>query len=395
MDIIETERIHTSGVYRKRELAIVSGHGASLQDQKGRQFIDCMSGIGVANVGHSHPSVVAALTAQAKKLINCPESFFNDSRATLLQSLAAVLPTDMDRLFLCNSGTEAVEGCLKFARISTGRTDFIASVRGFHGRTLGALSATHKLKFRKPFQPLVPGFHHVRFNNIEDMERTIGRDTAAVVLESVQGEGGVRPATPEYLQQVRRLCAKNGALLIVDEVQTGFGRTGRYFGFEHMGVVPDLVAMGKAIAGGFPMGAIGIGPTVKGLVPGSHGSTFGGNPLACAAGLATLKVIDQEQLVPRAARLGNHFLMRLGKIQSPLIREVRGLGLMVGVDLKVRAAQVVEELMKRGVLALTAGTTVLRFLPPLVINQEDLDTVVKQFEETLTKMETAGGGRTR
>ena len=283
MNTIQLEQQHTSGVYGKRDLAIVRGEGALIWDDEGNEYIDCVAGIGVANVGHCHPAVSAAIAAQAQTLITCQEMFYNDKRAQLLEALVAVLPDGLDRIFLCNSGTEAIEGAIKFARLSTGRTNIVAAMRGFHGRTYGALSATHKKDYREPFLPLVPGFSHVPFENIEKMKTAVTDQTAAVILEVVQGEGGVRPGSSEYFKAVRQLCDETGALLIIDEVQTGFGRTGRWFASEHVGIVPDLLALGKAIAGGVPMGAIAIGPRVTELPTGVHGSTFGGNALACAA----------------------------------------------------------------------------------------------------------------
>jgi acetylornithine/LysW-gamma-L-lysine aminotransferase len=311
--------------------------------------------------------------------------FYNDRRAQLLEKLVSILPDGLNRIFLCNSGTEAVEGAIKFARLSTGRTNVVAAMRGFHGRTYGSLSATHKKDYRNPFMPLVPGFSHVPFENIEKMKTAVTDQTAAVILEVVQGEGGVRPGTAEYFQAVRQLCDETGTLLIIDEVQTGFGRTGRWFASEHVGITPDLMAMGKAIAGGVPMGAIALSPRVAELPTGVHGSTFGGNPLACAAAIATLQTIQEENLANRSAELGAYFQERLQQIESPLIREVRGLGLMVGIELKIHAMPIVNALMARGVMTLTAGTTVLRLLPPLVITREELDQVVEAIEAVLAE----------
>ncbi len=387
MNIIETESNYSSGVYGKRDVVIVRGEGTRLWDENGRAYIDCVAGIGVATVGHCHPTVAAAISQQAQTLITCQEMFYNDQRAALMEKLVSILPGDLDRLFLCNSGTEAVEGALKFARLTTGRPNVVAAVRGFHGRTLGSLSATHKKKYRDPFGPLVPGFSHVAFGNIDVMTTAVTDETAAVILEVVQGEGGVRVGDPAYFAAVRQLCDERGALLIFDEVQTGFGRTGRWFACEHSGVVPDLLAMGKAIAGGVPMGAIGLGARVQGLTPGVHGTTFGGNPLACAAALATLAVIESEDLVQRAEENGRYFRARLSAIKSPLIREVRGQGLLVGIELRVRAMELVRRLMEHGVLTLTAGPTVLRMLPPLVISRAELDEVVEAVKSGLDEME--------
>lgn len=386
MNTIQLENNHTSGVYGKRAVTIVRGEGAVVWDENGRSYLDCVAGIGVANVGHAHPTVVAAIARQAQTLITCPEMFYNDQRARLLGELTAVLPGNLNRVFLCNSGTEAVESAIKFARLSTGKSGVVAAMRGFHGRTLGALSATHNPKYREPFAPLLPGFAHVPYGNLDKLAAAIDDETAAVLLEPVQGEGGVRPGDVGYLQAVRALCDERGVLLILDEVQTGFGRTGQWFACQHANVVPDLLTMGKAIAGGVPLGAVGIGSRVTGLKPGLHGSTFGGNPLACAAALATLEVYEAEQLVARSARLGVYLQERLAEINSPLIREVRGLGLLVGIELRIRASQVVEKLMERGILALTAGSTVLRLLPPLVITEAQLDAVVEAIAAVLGEL---------
>ncbi|MBS1252579.1 MAG: [LysW]-aminoadipate semialdehyde transaminase [Anaerolineales bacterium] len=383
MDVIELERQFASGVYPKREVAIVQGEGALVWDAEGREYIDCVAGHGVANLGHCHPAVAKAIAKQAQTLITCPEVFHNDRRGELLSQLTAHLPDGLTRIFLCNSGAEAVEGAIKFARLSTGRPGIVATMRGFHGRTLGALSATWKRKYREPFEPLVPGFSHVPFDNLERMAQAVGEDTAAVLVEIVQGEGGVRPGSPEYFQGLRELCDERGAHLIVDEVQTGFGRTGCWFAVEHAGIVPDLMCLGKAIAGGVPMGAVAIGPAVSELPTGVHGSTFGGNPLACSASIAALEAFEREGLTQRSAEMGAYTQERLRAIQSPLIREVRGLGLMIGVEFKTRVTPVLRDLMERGVLALPAGTTVLRLLPPLVISRDQIDTVVAAIAATL------------
>jgi acetylornithine/LysW-gamma-L-lysine aminotransferase len=383
MDVIELERQFTSGVYPKRDVAIVRGEGTRVWDAEGQEYIDCVGGHGVANLGHCHPKVVEAIAQQARTLITCPEVFYNDRRAELLSRLSARLPDGLNRIFLCNSGAEAVEGAIKFARLSTGRPGIVATMRGFHGRTLGALSATWERKYREPFEPLVPAFSHVPFNNLDRMAQAVSDDTAAVLVEIVQGEGGVRPGSAEYFQGLRKLCDERGVLLIVDEVQTGFGRTGRWFAVEHAGIIPDLICLGKAIAGGVPMGAVAIGPAVAELPAGTHGSTFGGNPLACAAAVAALEAYARESLIQRSAEMGRYLLDRLQTIESPLIREVRGLGLMVGIELKTRVTPVLQGLMERGVLALPAGPTVLRLLPPLVISREEIETVIRAIDATL------------
>lgn len=388
--VIALERRFTSGVYPKRDVAIVRGRGARVWDAAGREHIDCVGGHGVANLGHCHPAVTEAIARQAQMLITCPEVFYNDRRAEFLARLVERLPEGLERVFLCNSGAEGVEAAIKFARLSTGRPGIVATMRGFHGRTLGALSATWERKYRRPFEPLVPGFTHAPFDNLEAMEKAVGDETAAVLVEIVQGEGGVRPGSRAYFQGLRRLCDERGALLIVDEVQTGFGRTGRWFACQHHGLVPDLMCLGKAIAGGVPMGAVAIGPRVAELPTGSHGSTFGGNPLACAAALAALDAYEREGLVERSAELGAYLLDRLRALDSPLVREVRGLGLMLGIELKRRVTPVLQALMARGVLALPAGSTVLRLLPPLVIKREELETVAEAIGEVLAEMDLKG-----
>jgi acetylornithine/LysW-gamma-L-lysine aminotransferase len=380
----EIETRYEVGVYPKRDVVIVRGQGALLWDEVGREFIDCVGGQGSVNVGHAHPAVAAALADQANRLITCPGIFYNDRRAELLQALARVTPEGLDRFFLCNSGTEAVEGAFKFARLATGRTEIVAAMRGFHGRTMGALAATWEKKYREPFQPLMPGVRHVPFDNLEAMDRAITEDTAAVLLEPVQGEGGVRPATEGYLRAVAELCRQRGVLLIDDEVQTGFGRTGRMWACQHEEVVPDILCIAKSIAGGLPMGAVALGPRVGEIPSGVHGSTFGGNPLACAAALAALRVIEDEGLVQRAAENGAYLMAGLRGIASPLIREVRGKGLMVGVELKEKVQPYLQALLGREVLALPAGPTVLRLLPPLVITRDQIDRVLAAITGVLS-----------
>ena len=378
------------GVYQKRDLVIVRGDGARVWDEAGREYVDCVAGIGVANVGHCHPAVVAAIQSQAARLITCNEIFYNDARARVLERLDRITPEGINRFFLCNSGTEAVEGAIKFARMATGRKHVVAAMRGYHGKTLGSLSATWERKFKEPFAPLVPDFSHVPYNNAAEFEKAIDAQTAAVILEPIQGEGGVRPATAEFLQAVRRACDEKGALLIIDEIQTGFGRTGRMFACEHFGILPDILTMAKGIAGGVPMGAIGIDRRVGEIEKQSHTSTFGGNPLACAAATAAIDVLVGQELPRHAAEMGAYFVERLRAMASPRVREIRGLGLMIGLELKEKAGPFAQALMQEGVLALLAGTTVLRFLPPLVISREQIDHVVDALAKVLAAGARAG-----
>lgn len=384
MTIQDLENQYTSGLYTKRPIAVVRGDGAHLWDSDENEYIDCVGGQGAGNLGHANPAVAAAITEQAKTLISCPEMFYNDRRAELEQKLISIAPNGLKRLYLCSSGTEAVEACLKFARVATGRKEIVATMRGFHGRTIGALSATWEKKYREPYEPLWPGFKHVIYNDLAALDAAITDQTAGVILEVVQGEGGVRPGTPEFLLGAQKLCRERGAMLIIDEVQTGFGRTGKMFASEHYGLEPDLMALAKSIAGGLPMGAALIGERVGALPPQVHGSTFGGNPLVCAASLAAINYLQTEQLPQHAAELGAWFMDELKKIQSPQIREVRGLGLMVGIELKQKVTPYLQALMAQGVLALPAGLTVMRFLPPLVIEQSDLEKVVAVVNTVLT-----------
>jgi len=380
-EIQALEDQYTSGVYTKRPVAIVRGLGARLWDADGKEYIDCAGGQGAANLGHANPAVASAIAAQAQVLISCPEMFYNDQRALLEQKLSTL--SGMGRVFLCNSGTEAVEAGLKFARLLTGRSRVVAAMRGFHGRTMGALSATWEKKYREPFEPLVPGFSHIAYNDQAALDAAVTDQTAAVILEVVQGEGGVRPGDPAFLRLAQELCRQRGALLVIDEVQTGFGRTGKLFAHQHYNLEPDILCVAKSMAGGLPMGAALLHRRFAPLPGQVHGSTFGGNPLACAASLAALGFIEDNHLAEKALVLGDWFKSRLARIESPLVREVRGLGLMVGIELKQKVTPYLHELMAQGVMALPAGLTVMRFLPPLVISQEDLAVVVSRVTDVL------------
>jgi len=382
MNIIESESKHTSGLYTKQPIIMVRGQGASLWDVDGNEYIDCAAGHGVANLGHAHPKVAAAIAEQSTQLVTLFETFYNDKRAALMDKISTLVP-GLERVFFCNSGTEAVEAALKFARVSTGRKEVIAAMRGFHGRTMGALSATYNKKYKEAFEPLVPGFSHVAYNNISALEVAVTDRVAAVILEAVQGEGGVYPADPAYLQAARRICTDHGTLLILDEIQAGLGRTGKMFAFQHSDITPDIVCIAKSLAGGLPMGAVLFGDSVKNLAPGLHGSTFGGNPLACAAALAALTAIQEEDLPGQAAAKGAYLMEALQSIESPLIREVRGLGLMVGIELKQKVAPYLQALQDRHIIALNAGLTTIRLLPPLVITRDQLDRVVLALTEVL------------
>lgn len=384
--LMALEDAHSSGAYSKRDLEIVRGDGAWLMDSRGRRYIDCVGGQGAANLGHGHPAVIAALEAQMRDLMICPELFHNPVRARYQAALCQA--AGMARVFLCSSGAEAVESAIKIARLTTGRRGVIAAMRGFHGRTLGALSATWEKHYRDPFAPLVPEFTHIPFNNLDRLADALTADTAAVILEVVQGEGGVHAAAPGYLAAARDLCAQNGTLLILDEVQTGFGRTGQLFAHQYDGVTPDLLCLAKSIGGGLPMGAVLMHESIPPLPAGTHGSTFGGNPLACAAGLAVLDVLQSTDLVKRTQARGAEVMQYLREHVSPrAAREVRGRGLMIGIELRGKVAPVLRALSERGVLALPAGPTVLRLLPPLVIEDDALwqaaETIVEVVNDVL------------
>lgn len=385
-DIINLENAFTSGLYTKRPIAISHGRGARLWDSDGKMYIDCVGGQGAANLGHANQAVARAISEQALELISCPEMFYNQKRALLEKTLIEL--TGLQRVFLCNSGAEANEAAIKFARITTGRTEIVAAMRGFHGRTLGALSATWEKKYREPFEPLVPGFSHFPYNDLNALNAAVSEKTAAVLLEVVQGEGGVRPGSSDFLLGAQKICQERGALLVIDEVQTGMGRTGSMFAYQHYDLKPDIVCLAKSLAGGVPIGAAIIGSRVGELPSQVHGSTFGGNPLACAAALAAINELQSNGLIERAKELGAWFQAELLKIQSPMIREVRGMGLMVGIELKQKVTPLLQSLMVRGILALPAGLTVMRFLPPLVISKDELQEVVIGVAEVLLNGES-------
>lgn len=374
--LLAVERARDPGLFPKRSIAIVRGHASRLWDAEGREYLDFGATHGVSNVGHCHPRVVQAIEAQARRLLHIAASYPNDARAGLFERLAAIAPPGMDKAFLCNSGTEAIEAALKFARAHTKRTGLVAANRAFHGRTMGALSLTFKAEYREPFAPLVPGVAHVPYGDVEALKAAVSRATAAVFLEPVQGEAGVIVPPPGYLRAARDLCDDAGALLVADEVQTGFGRTGRTWAVEHERVVPDLLCFAKGVAGGVPLGGMLAKEAVCTLPPSAHGSTFGGNPLACAAASAAIDALREERLAERAEVRGQQLLRGLRDLQDPAVREVRGLGLMVGLELRGRNAPVLNGLLEQGVLALPTGTSVVRYLPPLVVTESEVDVAV-------------------
>lgn len=381
MNVRDIEDSCELNMYPRRDVVLVRGKGARLFDEQGKEYIDCASNIGVSNIGHGNEQVAEAIHDQYLKLANCYSIFYNDVRAELAQKLVDIAPGNLNKVFFCNSGSEAIEAAIKFARATTGKSEIICAMRGFHGKTMGSLGATWGKEYQKPFEPMLEGFVHVPFNNYEKLRATISDNTAAILLEVIQGEGGVRVGDRDFFSQVKHLCVGQDILLIIDEVQTGFGRTGKMFACEHY-VTPDMLCLAKSIAGGVPMGAVICNEKIK-VPPRSHTTTFGGNPLACAAALASISFIEEEGLVGRTAELGEYFISRLKAMDSPKIREVRGIGLMIGIELKEKAGPYVRALMDKGIIVLLAGNTVIRLLPPLVITREDIDTVVEGLGDVL------------
>ena len=380
MSYADIEKKFGFELYPKRDITLVRGQGATVWDDTGKSYIDCTAGVGVANVGHANPQVAKAISDQAQTLITCAGIFYNDTRARLLEKLVTIAPSGLTRAFLCNSGTESMEAAIKFARHASGKSEFVCAMRGFHGRTLGALSAT--FKHRNQFEPLLPGFSFVPFNNIDKLRSAVGESTAAVILEPVQGEGGVRPADPEYLSAAQAVCEQVGALLIVDEIQTGLCRTGSMFASEHFGISPDILCLAKALGGGVPIGAVLTSDRIEPAV-GMHGSTFGGNPLASAAALATIDYMQEHKLDERSREMGDYFAEQFRAKQPSRVRELRQIGLMIGIELKEKATPYLMSLMEEGVLALSAGPTVIRLLPPLTISREELDSVIDKLLKVL------------
>jgi len=377
-------------VYQKFNLVIEKGSGATLWDINGKRYIDCMGGYGVSVVGHCHPRVVEAIRKQVGKLITCHGSLYNETRVELLERLVKISPRGLDKIYLCNSGAEAIECAIKLARKHTGKTEIIAFTGSYHGKTLGALSATWNPKYREPFEPLVPGFKFVPFGKIDKVEQAISEKTAAILIEPIQGEGGVHVPPNGFLEALRKLCNEREILLIFDEVQTGLGRTGKMWASEYWGVTPDVMCVAKGIAGGIPMGAtIATADIMSSLKIGDHTSTFGGNPLACAAASATIDVILEEKLAERAAITGEYFKKQLSQLQeqSKIIREVRGLGLMLGMELRFDVQDILLKAINQGVILLYAGKTVLRFLPPLVIEKSQIDTVINVLKNIISDEE--------
>ncbi|NLO37046.1 MAG: acetylornithine transaminase [Clostridiaceae bacterium] len=380
---------------RRQPLCVVSGEGAWLTGSDGKRYLDLIGGIAVSVLGHAHPRLVQAICEQAGRVIHCSNYFYNEPQARLAERLAVLSGLDGARVFIGNSGAEANEAAIKLARAyfhhqGAPRARIVSALKSFHGRTLATATATGQDKYSAPFAPLPTGFVHVPYNDIAALEQAVDQNTCAVLLEVIQGESGVIMADPVYLKTAEALCRQTGARLIIDEIQTGMGRTGRFLAYEHAGLRPDIVTLAKGLAGGVPIGAmIANEETAAGFKPGDHGTTFGGNPLACAAALAVLDTYAQDQLVERAASVGAALKRQLLDLaeRQPAIAEVRGLGLMLGIGLNVPGAQAVKaSLLKQGFLVGSVGDTTIRLLPPLIVASADLSLFVRAFGETIAEL---------
>jgi acetylornithine/LysW-gamma-L-lysine aminotransferase len=379
--IRELELNHQPPLYAKRDIALVRGEGAYLYDSDGKRYLDAMSNYGVAVLGHADPEFTAAMAEQLATLTTGHQSFFNDVRAAALAAVNDIAPPGLTRSFFSNSGAEAIEAALKFAMASTGRHNLVAAKRGYHGRTLGALSATADPKYRAPFEPLPIEATHTGFNDLDALRAAVDGETAAIVLEPLQGEGGIYPADDIYLRGAREIANETGALLIADEIQSGF-RTGVPFLFTRAGVTPDIMVTAKALGNGFPIGLTITTDTISEKIPaGAHGTTFGANPLACRAAVVTLHALKSRGLYENAERIGARLMDGIRAINSPKIRDVRGRGLMIGVEMKERVTPTLRALQERGVLVLPATPVVFRLLPPMIWGDAQVDEFLDALEE--------------
>ena len=386
--------------YRRWPVAFVEGQGMRLWDAEGKEYLDFVAGIAVDVLGHCHPHHVRAIQQQATRLIHISNLYQIPQQAELGRILVERTGVPEGQAFFCNSGTEAVEAAIKLAR-KAARTvrdrdafEIIVADHGFHGRTMGALSATMVPRYHEDFGPLVPGFVEVPFNDLAAVERAITPKTAAVLMEPVRGEGGITPTTDAYLRGLRGLCDARGVWLVLDEVQTGFGRTGRWFAYQHAGVVPDIVTLAKGMGGGVPIGAIvARGEIAAAFQPGTHGSTFAGNPLVCAAALAVMQAIAEEGLVDRAAEMGTYLMARLGELAKahPVITEVRGRGLMVAIELGIPSEPVVAACLARGLLVNNVQPKAIRFVPPLIVERGDIDEAIVILGSALSAVGVEAG----
>ncbi|KYZ77766.1 acetylornithine aminotransferase [Anaerosporomusa subterranea] len=377
-------------VFGRYPVVLSHGDGPYVYDVEGKKYIDFLAGIAVNVLGHAHPQLVAAISEQAAKLIHCSNLYYTAPQANLANKLSEV--SGLERIFLANSGAEANEGAMKLARkyaktISQDKVNIITAENSFHGRTLATLTATAQPKYQKGYEPLPQGFSYVPYNDIAALAAAMNEQTAAVMLEPIQGEGGIQVPDATYLEQVRALCDQHGALLIFDEIQTGMGRTGKMFAFQHSTIKPDIVTLAKGLGGGVPIGAVLASEKVAGAFgPGDHGSTFGGNPLAAAAGNAVLAVIEQEKLLANAEAIGQYMIGELNKLKAKypaLVKDVRGKGLMIGMQLYVPGGNFVTAAMQQGALINCTAGDVLRFVPPLIITRTHVDELIAILDKVL------------
>ena len=377
-------------LYQRFPVTVEKGLGAHVWDTNGKEYIDCMGGYGVALLGHQNKRVTDALKSQLDKIITVHSSLYNKTREEFLENLFKVAPKKLSQVHLNNSGAEAIEAAMKFARKFTGKPEMVAMNGSYHGKSLGALSITFNPKYRKSFKPLVEKVSFSPFGDIEKLRETVNDQTAFVILEPIQGESGIHVAPDGFLQDVRKLCDEKGILLIFDEIQAGLGRTGKMWAHQHWETEPDILCLAKGIAGGVPMGATLVRPDVLACISkGEHSSTFGGNPLSCAAGAATMQALTQDKLVENSANMGKLFRDGLEQLKEKhsVIREVRGKGLMIGVELKFEVRDILMEGIEKGLLLLYSGRNILRLLPPLVITQEDVTKSLEILDVLFTNEE--------
>lgn len=396
-EIMELDQKYYMNTFGKRIPVVFEyGRGSTLYDGEGRSYTDFLAGIAVNSLGYAHPALAGAISSQAGKLIHCSSLFYIESQAKLAEAL--IESSCFDRVFFGNSGAEAIEGAIKLARRYFHRKgmykyEILTNTNSFHGRTLAALSATGQPKYQKPYEPLPLGFKHIPYNDIEAAYEAVSEATCAIMIELIQGEGGVIEATTEYVESMAKLCCDKGLLLIFDEIQTGIGRTGKMFAHEHFGIEPDILTLAKGLGGGVPIGALLAKSHAAAFEPGDHGSTFGGNPLACSAALAVLKTLIDENLIAKSELNGEYFKEKLIYLKSifPFINDVRGKGLMLGLELNesVNGKTIVEECFKAGFIINCAGKNTLRFVPPLVITKEEIDALIVALEFIFYKVKEA------
>jgi len=386
-----SEDKYLGNLYQRFPVTIEKGLGAHVWDINNKEYIDCMGGYGVALVGHRNERVVSAIKSQIDKIITVHSSLYSKTREEFLETLFKVAPKGLTQAHLNNSGAEAIEAGMKFARKFTGKKGMVSMNGSYHGKSMGALSLTFNPKYRKSFQPLVDKVTFSPFGNIESLRDTIDDDTAFIILEPIQGESGIHVAPDGFLQDVRKLCDDNGILLIFDEIQAGLGRTGRMWASEHWDTAPDILCIAKGIAGGVPMGVTMVRPDILDCISkGEHSSTFGGNPLSCAAGTATLQALTQDGLIDNADKMGKLFREGLERLKEKhtIIREIRGKGLMIGIELKFEVKNILMEGIEKNLLLLYSGRNILRLLPPLVISEEDVTKSLDILDELLTNEES-------